>query len=930
MAAVQSRSLLSEVDPYDASPDVPFTLERAKEILNDAGASAILQILYQLQHPQAEKLILQQEVTLQKLWLVAVENLAAHGWVPVVEATENVVGTQRPRGVRRAKDEPSIDLPVTTTYFHNASKNETLDLLDIHLENETWETYLLHCLPMLTRAKWFGGKMRWPVEVVAFTTLHEREQEEGSTSIKSKVAILDTLMKEEDEDDSYVVVRSMVRGGVWRGIDKELSRSARETETTPGPGAELGEMDMSKLPGEAPQDSWLTSTLVGLTALNIRRSLGGRDRTTQSGARVLFVGLGCGHLVSAIARYFYRDHSRMASAGAEDLRLDVLEPDTEVVAGAEEFFGFVKAGGVQADAARERASRSYTGPGSVPAFSSADADRSSQVVRKRKKKASNLRELSDVIPARVVNTAEEVEDCVYDIIVVDGVVALEKLIMSQNDVESSPSDVLCSWLERRLRTETGTVIVSGQRNTNARRTTFGANATSLPQLFRNSNGTWQTVGEFTLRAGAAADAKEQASIEDVVGVGSFRHKMELSLAEWSEVVVEQEDALVYNSRNDGAESSSSSTAARADTQPFELPTLREAQRSEVLHMKNVLSSSEIDQIGAFVNLCADQRIGSEVRSHDEKTAKAWKVLFLQQELRFQKAFPDLCARLKRRVVETIRTSQKEKGTESCWTRLLDQCRSDSDRSSDIDGKVEHEDFVPGVTLNMRVIEYHRQVAPSPGLPDPWHYDQDSIFTLDILLSEAEGMAFEGGQFKTLEYDGNLQEHRFGKQGDAVLFVSHKHHCVQPVTKGERRVLVIEFWPWAERSCGHRCEVAARRACPMEKGKIASSAEAVKSLSTPRNTANTEHAEPQTESKQCTAADTKEAFRMEGGVDVSACLPLPMRLGNVVVSSVGELDEEDNAGVTHRILWQGNEVQAGQIQAVPEKMDTKDDAWDLFD
>ena len=32
-----------------------------------------------------------------------------------------------------------------------------------------------------------------------------------------------------------------------------------------------------------------------------------------------------------------------------------------------------------------------------------------------------------------------------------------------------------------------------------------------------------------------------------------------------------------------------------------------------------------------------------------------------------------------------------------------------------------------------------------------------------------------------------------------------YHCVAPVTRGERRVLVVEFWIGEARTCAHRCE-----------------------------------------------------------------------------------------------------------------------------
>lgn len=38
----------------------------------------------------------------------------------------------------------------------------------------------------------------------------------------------------------------------------------------------------------------------------------------------------------------------------------------------------------------------------------------------------------------------------------------------------------------------------------------------------------------------------------------------------------------------------------------------------------------------------------------------------------------------------------------------------------------------------------------------------------------------------------------------MIFQSHKYHCVQPVTSGERRVLVCEIWEGLPRRCARRC------------------------------------------------------------------------------------------------------------------------------
>ena len=56
-------------------------------------------------------------------------------------------------------------------------------------------------------------------------------------------------------------------------------------------------------------------------------------------------------------------------------------------------------------------------------------------------------------------------------------------------------------------------------------------------------------------------------------------------------------------------------------------------------------------------------------------------------------------------------------------------------------------------------------------------------------------------------DAGDEEPFFVNSGDAIVFCSHRHHSVRPVTRGTRRVLVVEFWEGEERACGHRCERA---------------------------------------------------------------------------------------------------------------------------
>jgi len=106
--------------------------------------------------------------------------------------------------------------------------------------------------------------------------------------------------------------------------------------------------------------------------------------------------------------------------------------------------------------------------------------------------------------------------------------------------------------------------------------------------------------------------------------------------------------------------------------------------------------------------------------------------------------------------------------------------------------------------NVRVAEYHMQKAPSRALPDRYHHDSDSLVTIDVMLSDSAG-DFKGGEFQTLESNGIMKCDYDFTCGDALVFVSHKYHCVQKVSAGERRVLVLEFWRGPECRCPHRCE-----------------------------------------------------------------------------------------------------------------------------
>lgn len=111
-------------------------------------------------------------------------------------------------------------------------------------------------------------------------------------------------------------------------------------------------------------------------------------------------------------------------------------------------------------------------------------------------------------------------------------------------------------------------------------------------------------------------------------------------------------------------------------------------------------------------------------------------------------------------------------------------------------------------IHVRTMELH-EVMPGGALPQRNHYDSGSCVTLDVMLARP-GLDFTGGavEFPNPGIDDAtaprpVQSLPF-EQGDALVFPSHKFHCVNPVASGERRVLVVEFWCGDERSCPHRC------------------------------------------------------------------------------------------------------------------------------
>ena len=100
----------------------------------------------------------------------------------------------------------------------------------------------------------------------------------------------------------------------------------------------------------------------------------------------------------------------------------------------------------------------------------------------------------------------------------------------------------------------------------------------------------------------------------------------------------------------------------------------------------------------------------------------------------------------------------------------------------------HWRLLTGRTVLPRCVECHR-LSPGRDVLHTGHYDNGSVLTLSVQLSEPE--AFAGGAFVTYT-EGMPIVHSMAK-GDAILFRSEKLHNVCTVTRGVRRALVVELW-----------------------------------------------------------------------------------------------------------------------------------------
>lgn len=230
-----------------------------------------------------------------------------------------------------------------------------------------------------------------------------------------------------------------------------------------------------------------------------------------------------------------------------------------------------------------------------------------------------------------------------------------------------------------------------------------------------------------------------------------------------------------------------------------LPDLASAQGSRVVHIPRALSDAEVDSL--LERAHAIRRAGAGRFARDAHGVPLlgdapWETTYLHSDGRFAREMPELRARLCELALRAdeaggwglLRAARAEAGAEVALVAA---------GSAEPDGQTPAD-----AVVRLRTVELH-EVRRDGALDDPEHFDGGSLVTIDIMLS-SPGVDFNGGAFGTLEADGSVHEHAEFRRGDALCFVSHKRHCVRPVTDGVRRVLVAELWEGPERTCGHRC------------------------------------------------------------------------------------------------------------------------------
>lgn len=235
-------------------------------------------------------------------------------------------------------------------------------------------------------------------------------------------------------------------------------------------------------------------------------------------------------------------------------------------------------------------------------------------------------------------------------------------------------------------------------------------------------------------------------------------------------------AFLVGSRDGGSTAGQRSSLRNPDEEAscrrLGLMTPTDAQRTEVVALRSFLTRDEVAALKAEIAACG----GGVARiERSARGAPAFIGPWVTTYVHTGGVFAAKFGPLRRRLVDAARAVDAES-----W-RVL---------GADAGG------------VNVRTCEFHRY-GRGGALCAERHYDAGSLITMGLMLSRP-GVDFDGGAFVTPEADGTVARHAYD-EGDLLLFVSHKYHNVEPVTRGARTVLITELWRGPEKACAHRCE-----------------------------------------------------------------------------------------------------------------------------
>jgi hypothetical protein len=186
----------------------------------------------------------------------------------------------------------------------------------------------------------------------------------------------------------------------------------------------------------------------------------------------------------------------------------------------------------------------------------------------------------------------------------------------------------------------------------------------------------------------------------------------------------------------------------------ELMSPAEAQNTNVVRIAGFLSDEEVDELlVALSSAQKDEAIGVMERGPDgePQTDGVWRTSFLHSNGYFRSKLPHFREKFSQAIVDT--DSQN-------WKLLKGRSAAE---------------------LNFRTVECHEYGAGGR-LAREDHFDGGSLITLDVLLTEP-GVDFDGGAFVVPETDGSYSRSpALCHRGDALMFVSHKYHNVEEVTR----------------------------------------------------------------------------------------------------------------------------------------------------